>query len=260
MESRRIGRRELLGLLGSGVVGAGLLACGDEPAIVVSTPTPAPVATLSSTPRPATTATVTAALTVTPQGEVPLLRVIDKDRGGLARDYVPSDLVRIEDRWAVPGFAGQTMRAEAAAVLVRLLDAADKSGTELRVRSTFRSYGEQVGTFQFWVDRLGEAQAKRLSAPAGHSEHQLGTTADISSRNINWELLTSFGDLPEGKWVDAHAHEFGFAISYPRNGEAVTGYMYEPWHIRYIGTARAAEWKRSGMILVKFLEQLNVPR
>ena len=86
-------------------------------------------------------------------------------------------------------------------------------GMKLRVRSTFRSYDEQVTTFQYWAARLGEAQAKRESAPAGHSEHQLGTTADLAVASINWELIEEFGGTPEGKWLAANAYKYGFALS-----------------------------------------------
>ena len=77
---------------------------------------------------------------------------------------------------------------------------------KLRVRSTYRSYAEQVTTFQYWVARLGEAQARRESAPAGHSEHQLGTTADLAISSINWELIEEFG---------ANRHAAGIAARRP---------------------------------------------
>jgi D-alanyl-D-alanine carboxypeptidase len=128
------------------------------------------------------------------------------------------------------------------------------------VRSTFRSYDEQVTTFQYWVSRLGEAQAKRESAPAGHSEHQLGTTADLAVASINWELIEEFGGTPEGKWLAANAYRYGFALSYPQGGEAETGYIWEPWHIRYVGTPCAAAWKSSNLILVRFLERVQGTR
>ena len=80
------------------------------------------------------------------------------------------------------------------------------------------------------------------------------------SNAVGWELITAFGATADGKWLAAHAHEYGFAISYPPDGEAVTGYIYEPWHIRYVGKACAADWKASGAVLVQFLERLAAGR
>lgn len=182
-----------------------------------------------------------------------LLRVVDKQRG-LPAEYAPADLQRVEDRLSVPGFEGQRLQREAAEALVTLLAGARAAGYDLRVRSGFRTYAQQVDTFRFWVRELGEAQAKRESAPAGHSEHQLGTTADVSSAAVRWQLSEEFGATAEAKWLASHAHEHGFALSYPENSEAITGYVWEPWHIRFLGRECAAAWRQSGTVLVRFLE------
>jgi D-alanyl-D-alanine carboxypeptidase len=239
-----------------------LAACGgsDAAEVRVTTPTPAP---------PAPTVTTALATRATPApdtcaalartADAYLLKVVDKNRG-LPADYRPDDLQVVDARWATPGFAAASLRAPAAGAVVNLLAAAEADGVELRIRSSFRSYAEQARTFQFWIDQLGEAQARRESAPPGHSEHQMGTTADVISRSVGWELITEFGATAEGKWLNAHMVEHGFALSYPPDGEAVTGYIYEPWHIRYVGKPCAAEWRASGQVLVKFLEQLPVSR
>lgn len=235
------------------ICGLGLLAaaCGsDAPEVTVSA--------ASSTPVAATATPESACAAFARTADPFLLRVVDKQRG-LPADYAPDDLQTIEDRWAAPGYTAQSMRAEAAEPLVRLLAAADADGVTLRIRSSFRSYSVQQGTFQFWIDQLGEEQARRESAPPGHSEHQLGTTADVVGPSVDWDLVSSFGDTSEGQWLEAHAPEYGFAISYPKDGEAITGYIYEPWHIRYLGTACAQEWRASGLVLVRFLERLPAP-
>lgn len=182
-----------------------------------------------------------------------VLRVVDKQRA-LPDGYAPSDLVRIEDRFAVPGFEGARLRRDAGDALVTLLNASKAAGYDLRIKSGFRSYSEQVGTFQYWVNLHGLEMAKRESAPPGHSEHQMGTTADLTCASVGWDLEEPFGRTPEAKWLAAHVHEFGFALSYPQNSEDVTGYVWEPWHVRYLGKECAAAWQRSGMVLVKFLE------
>ena len=254
--------RPLRGLAaGLGIGALALASCGGgappEVRVIASTPSPSATAT---PPRPAPTAAPAESCAAFAKAADPfLLRVVDKQRG-LPSDYRPTDLQAIETRWAVPGFPAASMRASAVTPMVQMLTAAEAQGVELRIRSSFRSYQEQVTTFQFWVDQLGEAQAKRESAPPGNSEHQLGTTADVISRSIGWELIIPFGQTAEGKWVAAHAHEYGFAISYPPDDEAITGYIYEPWHVRYVGRACAAEWRASGMVLVQFLERLTAAR
>ena len=265
MDIRRLARQ----IPAAGIALAALLlvACGEDapPPITVTAPTSTAQATAAATKAtttavqqatstPQATAAASRGCAPAPNPDTFLLRVVDKQRG-LPADYCPADLQNIDDRWAVPGFPGQLMRAPAAGPLVQLLTAAQAQGVELRVRSSYRTYQEQARTFQFWIDQLGEAQAKRESAPPGNSEHQLGTTADVISASIGWELIIEFGATPEGKWLAAHAHEFGFAISYPPDGETITGYIYEPWHIRYIGKGCSTAWKASGQVLVQFLER-----
>lgn len=264
MDITSIGRRSWV-LVGVGVAGLVLAACGGTKAApevkIATAAASASVAQTSATVAvPKSTAATAASQTCAAFAQAAdpyLLRVVDKQRG-LPADYRPPDLQTIDDRWAVSGFPNQIMRAQAAGAVAEMVAAAQAQGVTLRIRSSFRSYAEQQRTFQFWIDRLGEAQARRESAPPGHSEHQLGTTADVISANsgTGWELVEQFGTLPEGKWVAAHAHEFGFAISYPPDGENVTGYVYEPWHVRYIGKPCAAEWKSGGLVLVRFLERL----
>ncbi len=240
-----------------------LVACGDasgdEGSVVQGTPAAVPAQT-TTTREPSASATPAGPAEMcaraTDAEDIDILALVDKERS-LPVGFEPGDLVALPDRLAAPGFPGQRMRTTAAEALVTLLDAADSEGIELRARSTYRSYDEQVVTFQYWVDLLGEAQARRESAEPGHSEHQLGTVADVVSASIGWELIIPFGDTVEGQWLGEHAHEYGFAISYPEGGEEITGYIYEPWHIRYIGTACSQAWSESGMVLVRFLEAVQ---
>lgn len=181
-----------------------------------------------------------------------LLTVVDKQRA-LSPDYVPPDLAAVDAGVAAPGFGGLLLRAEAGDALSRMLSAAEAEGHEIRVRSAYRSYAEQERTFAYWVSALGETEARRVSAEAGHSEHQLGTTADLTNADAGYDLTEAFGDTPGGRWLAANGHLYGFALSYPAGAEAVTGYAYEPWHYRYIGAEHAAAWRASGVTLVEYL-------
>lgn len=192
--------------------------------------------------------------------EVPdahLLRLVSKGHP-LPADYVPEDLVSLPPEIVLSGTGPAYVTGETAEALERMLAAARGEGHELVVRSAYRSYQEQVATHQYWVDVLGEAEANRRSALAGESEHQLGTVVDVTSASVAWDLVPEFGDTPEGEWLAEHAAEFGFVISYPEDAEEVTGYEYEPWHLRYIGTLHADWLAQTGLTLTEYLEQVDV--
>ena len=82
--------------------------------------------------------------------------------------------------------------------------------------------------------RDGEEAANKYSAKPGHSEHQTGLTYDIVSENTDTNFKT-FGKTKEGQWLKDNAYKYGFIIRYPKNKTHITGYQYEPWHIRYVG-------------------------
>lgn len=208
-----------------------------------NTPTPAPT--------PTATATQPGDPTGTPSAEVSLLQLVDKQHA-LPDGYVPPNLAPVTGDYLAPGY-GATMRSDALAALVEMLNAAYANGYDVRVVSAYRSYQDQVTTYQYWVSQLGEEEASRVSAKPGYSEHQLGTTADLGTAEFGWDLTTGFGATPAGRWLLAHSAEYGFALSYPEGKEDVTGYSYEPWHYRYIGVDKAQEWKASGLTLNQFL-------
>lgn len=248
----RLTRRVLLVVFGVALV-ALVSACGgdDEPEVQVTTPTEAP-ATETATPTPTATETPEASAQYDPD----LHMLVDKERA-LPDGYAPDDLEFLPAEWHAPEFGGLQLRAVALDALEPMIAAAAEDGVDLRIRSAYRSYETQVETFQYWVDTLGEEQARRESAEPGHSEHQLGLTMDFAAPDNGWALVESFADTAPGQWLAEHAHEYGFALSYPRDGEAITGYIFEPWHYRYVGLEAAEAWHESGLTLIEFLEQLQ---
>ncbi len=159
----------------------------------------------------------------------------------LPADYVPEDLVAPEVEFSFPYMADKRlMRSDAAAALEDLFAAAAKEGIRLTAISGYRSYDRQKTIYLYNVNRSGEEYANLYSAPPGHSEHQTGLTMDVSSVSNNLDLTYSLADLPEGQWLAEHSHLFGFIIRYPEDKESITGYAYEPWHLRYVGTELAA--------------------
>lgn len=145
------------------------------------------------------------------------------------------------------------LRESAARAAEQLFQAATDEGLTLIARSGYRSYDVQTFVHDNVLYILGIEEGSRVSAVPGHSEHQLGLALDVSSPATGGELTEIFSQTEEGKWLRDNAHYFGFIIRYPYNKEAYTGYVYEPWHIRFVGTDAAREIFNSGQILEEFL-------
>lgn len=159
--------------------------------------------------------------------------VVNKQRPLSPLSYAPTDLVDVG--------GGQSLRSDAASAFIRMKTAAANAGLTLLPLSGYRSYQTQVSTYNGWVKSLGQEQADKESARAGYSEHQTGFAIDIGGGGCGIEPC--FGDTAEGKWVAAHAHEYGFLLRYTQEKMPITGYQAEPWHFRYIGTKLAQELK-----------------
>ncbi len=122
----------------------------------------------------------------------------------------------------------------------KMKNESSKAGINLKIISGFRSYNTQKTLYNNYVARDGKTAADRYSARAGHSEHQTGLAADINS------LEQSFVNTKEGKWLNENCYKYGFIIRYPKGKENITGYMYEPWHIRYVGVDIATKLYNNG--------------
>ena len=208
--------------------------------------TPAPTETTPTSDRtPAGTAASTSdAAKVVACGDI-LVPLSKKSR--LPADCAPGGLVALD---AAQG--SQVLRREAAAAFASLVAAAKADGFDLVAVSAYRSYNNQIATYDANVRQFGQEYADRTSARPGHSEHQLGTTVDVSSPAAGFGLEAFIG-TDEADWVAENSWKFGFIVSYPAGREGVTGYAYEPWHIRWVGTGVASQVKSSGATLVEFL-------
>lgn len=178
-------------------------------------------------------------------------------KNNLPDTYVPDDLVKITD---VPTVLTNPevnqLRKSAYEALIELFKAAkDEAGYDLYARSGYRSYNTQVSLYSSYVANHGQAAADTFSARPGQSEHQTGLSMDITCEAMNFQLDDTFGQTEEGKWVSENAHKFGFIIRYPKGKEDITGYMYEPWHIRYLGSELATDVHESGLTLEEYFEQ-----
>lgn len=168
-----------------------------------------------------------------------ILVVVNKERY-LPDGYEPPDLVEPNVKFSFEeAHEKRHLRKEAAEALEEMFKQAKDEGITLHAVSGYRSFKRQQSLFNHYVDTQGKEYAARVSAVPGTSEHQTGLTMDLSSPSVGDVLEEVFGDSKEGKWVAEHAHESGFIIRYPKDGESITGYVYEPWHVRYVGKEAA---------------------
>ncbi len=154
-------------------------------------------------------------------------------------DYIPQDLTRISNPIKTIGVMCVSER------IVRHLDEmiadAKKQKLDIAITSSYRSAKMQKFLYSLWVDKSGDA-AKAGVAEAGHSEHQLGTTIDVSGKSIGYAgTSASFANSKEGRWMAQNSYKYGFIMSYPDKKQKETGYIYEPWHFRYIGVDNAKD-------------------
>jgi D-alanyl-D-alanine carboxypeptidase len=158
-----------------------------------------------------------------------LLRLVDK-KHSLPDGYKPPDIVPLVKNNAYTiGRNDLSLRKPAEAALKNMGLAASKAGVTLLASSTYRSYEYQIEVYNRNVSRYGKATADRESAQPGKSQHQLGTVVDFGS------ITDSFANTAAGKWLYAHAGEYGWSLSFPDGYEDVTGYRWECWHYRYVG-------------------------
>jgi D-alanyl-D-alanine carboxypeptidase len=212
-----------------------------------------PVAEPSETPTPSTTPTPTP----TPTPTFPLDQfdidsaasiqvVVNKLRPLNPQDYAPADLVGLNV------IGGGQLRAEAAGQMQALLAAhTAETGLEMQSLSTYRSYGRQVDVYNGWVSSLGQEGADLTSARPGHSEHQTGLAMDLGAVPSQCNLDQCFATTAQGQWLAANAYRFGFIIRYPEGYTPITGYEYEPWHVRYVGVLLATEMHDTGVMTLE---------
>ena len=163
-----------------------------------------------------------------------LLVLVDK-RHFLPDGYTPQNLVTLTaGRAYMINRKDLSLTKTAEQALQEMALAAKQDGVTLLVSSSYRSYTYQKNLFDRYVRESGEKEAERFSARAGTSQHQLGTVVDFGS------ISDEFAQTRAGKWVLQNASKYGWSLSFPKGYEAVTGYVWESWHYRYIGTEACA--------------------
>ncbi|WCK53551.1 M15 family metallopeptidase [Aneurinibacillus sp. Ricciae_BoGa-3] len=184
-----------------------------------------------------------------------MLVVVNKKRTILPT-YTPPDLIQPNIPFSFPGKSPRKlMRKQAAHALEQLFAQAKKDKVDLLGQSAYRSYATQKAIFDENAKEKGEAVANKTSAIPGESEHQTGLAIDLTSHRVGFSLEENFGATPEGKWLAKNAPHYGFIIRYPKGKEKITGYSYEPWHIRYVGVKIAEEISAKGITLEEYLSR-----
>lgn len=154
----------------------------------------------------------------------------------MPKEYVPSDLVVPEVEFSFYGtYEKSYMRKAVADAIEKMFDGAKSEGYVLKVVSAYRSYERQEAIYNNNIRKKGKESTDAVSATPGCSEHQTGLCADVSSDSVGCTIEQDFGDSPEGKWLAQNSYKYGFIIRYPEGKSDITGYSYEPWHIRYVG-------------------------
>lgn len=166
----------------------------------------------------------------------------------ISESYIPADLVTVN----LPSTRETQLRSVAAEDLTKLFNAASSAGYDLSCCSGYRSYETQSELYAWNVDTYGVDGAELVSARPGMSEHQLGLAMDVTSASVGFDLLESFGSTPEGQFLRDNAYKYGFIIRYPQGKTDITGYAYEPWHLRYLGVDVATDIYNSGKTMEEY--------
>lgn len=169
----------------------------------------------------------------------------------LEQSYMPEDLVMVDIDFLPEATEEERyMTKEAARALKKLVNGAAKDGVILTGLSGYRSYETQRNLYNYNIEVNGQSYTDKYVAPPGASEHQLGEAMDLATQ-FGW--ITE--GCPEAQWIAANAHEYGFIVRYESGKEDITGYNYEPWHVRYVGEQTAKRIYEDSLTLEEYAEK-----
>ena len=194
---------------------------------------------LSQKPSPSSSKPSTQNCDVTEPNTITI--VVNKKHCFSPADWAPADLTSVE---------GYMLRDIAATQLSSMMASASAAGVGFGISSAYRSYANQLATYNNWVAVNGSvAAADTVSARPGFSEHQTGLAVDLRAGGCT---LGCFGTSSQYAWLQSNAGEYGFIERYPVGLTSITGYAAEPWHWRYVGKDTALDMKTKG---IQTLEQ-----
>ena len=158
------------------------------------------------------------------------------------------DILIVNKTYSLPADYDPGVSQVALNAFNEMAEAAAADGISLWINSGYRSYQEQEELYNGYASERGTDSADEVSSRPGHSEHQTGLAFDVNDTSFGFE------NSPEADWLNAHCAEYGFIIRFPEGKDKYTGYTYEPWHIRYLGTKLAEEITKSGLCLEEYLD------
>lgn len=177
-------------------------------------------------------------------------KVVVNKNYALTSDYKPKDLVQVDIEFLPESTEEERyMTKESAKALEELVDAASKEGVYLYGLSGYRSYKTQKNLYEYNVETQGKSYSDKYVAKPGASEHQLGEAMDLATSS-GW---ISEG-CPEANWIANNAYKYGFIVRYESGKEDITGYNYESWHVRYVGSEMSEKIYNDGITLEEFAE------
>lgn len=156
-------------------------------------------------------------------------------------------ILLVNKTYGLPKTYDPKVNSEALSALKQMQADAKALGLNIPLVSGYRSYETQEKLYNKYVKKDGEKKANTYSAKPGESEHQTGLAFDIGS------VDRSFANTIEAKWIEENAYLYGFIIRYPKGKTDITGYIYEPWHVRYLGEKKAKDVYLSGLTLEEYL-------
>ena len=183
--------------------------------------------------------------------------LVNKDRPLNPIDFAPEDLRAMESSESLDNSRELRLTTAAAAALEEMASAMHSAGAgQLFVNSAYRTYSYQGELFLQKIEQYGEAEALLRSAKAGYSEHQTGLAADVSVPAQGCAIMQCFGETEGGIWLAENSWKYGFIIRYEDGTSEITGYTYEPWHLRFIGKPLAKMYHDSGIHTLEEFWQL----
>lgn len=174
----------------------------------------------------------------------------------LQSNYVPEDLKVVKCIQFVNLYTSHEnqLREEAANALEVMITQARQEGLTFYGASGYRSYEAQTGIYKSNLQTYGYEHTNKYVAKPGTSEHQTGLALDITNKaGIKDGLIEEFAHSREGEWIANNCYKYGFVVRYPKDKEDITGYQYEPWHIRYVGKGASEEMHINNQCLEEYL-------
>lgn len=161
------------------------------------------------------------------------------------------EIPNLEDISLMYAYSNNRLQEEAVTNYVRMARAAKENGLSIIVNSSYRTYEDQEKIYNSFYRQYGEEYAEEYSAHPGYSEHETGLAVDIDTYQ---STSASFEESEEYAWLKEHCYEYGYILRYPEGLEKITGYLYEPWHYRYVGIDAAKQIKEENITFDEYYQ------